>query len=124
MDASYGLTRRWFVQAAGVTGLWLLAGCGRLPGQAPAPVARIGFLTNGTPDVTALDLDPFRQGLAELNLIEGQNVSLEIRYADGQFDLPSDLAQELVQLPVAVLVARGAGRFARPRKPLIRHPSS
>jgi putative tryptophan/tyrosine transport system substrate-binding protein len=116
--------RRQFVQSAGSLGLGLLAGCGRLPGQAPAPIARIGFLTNGTPDVTALDLDPFRQGLAELNLIEGQNVSLEIRYADGQFDLPSDLAQELVQLPVAVLVARGAGRFARPRKPLIRHPSS
>jgi putative ABC transport system substrate-binding protein len=101
-------SRRQFVQGVGVAGLGLLAGCGRLPGQGPPQIARIGFLTNGTGDETALDLDPFRQGLADLGLIDGQNIILETRSAEGQFDRLGDLARELVALPVAVLVARGA----------------
>src|SRR3954447_23258986 len=96
-----GLSRRRFVQGTGVAGLGLLAGCGRLPGQAPAPVkvARIGFIATGAPDEGGLYFDDFRQGLAELNLIEGQNIVLEARYAEGQFDRLSDLARELVRLP-------------------------
>jgi putative tryptophan/tyrosine transport system substrate-binding protein len=103
-------TRREFVQGAGLGGIALLLACERLPGQAQAPaeVARIGFLASGSPDDPALNLDAFRQGLAELNLIEGQNVVLETRYGEGQLDRISDLARELVRLPVAVLVARGA----------------
>src|SRR5438067_3701611 len=103
-------SRRQFVRGVGVAGLALLAGCGRLPGQAQAPaqVARIGFLATGVPDDPALDLDAFRQGLADLNLIEGQHVVLETRYGEGQYDHLGDLARELIQLPVAVLVARGA----------------
>ena len=104
------LSRRQLMQGMGAVGLGLLAGCGRLPGQAqpPAKVARIGFLASGSPDDPALSLDAFRQGLAEFNLIEGQNVALEIRYGEGQLDRIGDLARELVRLPVAVLVARGA----------------
>ena len=103
-------SRRQFVQGVGVAGLGLLAGCGRLPGQAPpaAKVARIGFLSGGAPVDAAMYLDPFRQGLAELNLIEGQHLVLEIRYAEGQLDRLGDLARELVRLPVAVIVAAGA----------------
>jgi len=103
-------SRRQVVQGAGAAGLALLAGCGRPPGQAqpPAKVARIGFLASGSPDDPALYLDAFRQGLAELNLIEGQNVALETRYGEGQLDRIGELARELVRLPVAVLVARGA----------------
>jgi putative ABC transport system substrate-binding protein len=104
------MSRRRFVQGARVAGLALLAGCGAWPGptQAPAKVARIGFLASGAPEDPGLYLDEFRHGLAEFNLIEGQNVVLETRYGEGQLDRIRDLAQELVQLPVAVLVARGA----------------
>jgi putative tryptophan/tyrosine transport system substrate-binding protein len=103
-------SRRQFVQGVGVLGLWLVAGCERLPGptQAPAKIARIGFLASGSPDDPGLYLDEFRDGLAAFNLIEGQNVVLETRYGEGQLDRIGDLARELVQLPVAVLVARGA----------------
>jgi hypothetical protein len=44
------LTRRRFVQGAGVAGLGLLAGCGRLPWQAPARVAHVGWLSPGAQD--------------------------------------------------------------------------
>jgi hypothetical protein len=55
------ISRRQFVQGAGVAGLGLLAGCGRLPGQAPPQSAyRVGFLSVGR---DALDL--FREALRE-----------------------------------------------------------
>ena len=99
-------SRRQVVLGTGA--IALLAGCGRLPGQGSAQVARVGFLAGRSADEAASDLDAFRQGLAEVNLIEGQNITLDIRYADGQLDRLGDLARELVGLPVVVLVAQGA----------------
>ncbi|MFN8633949.1 MAG: ABC transporter substrate-binding protein [Chloroflexota bacterium] len=93
-----------------LAGLGLLAGCSRLSSSASGlpKVPRVGFLVAGTSAEPALDLEPFRQGLAELNLVEGRDLTLEVRYGDGQQDRLGDRARELVRLPVAVIVARGA----------------
>src|SRR4051794_11111084 len=89
------LSRREFVVGAGVGGLGLLAGCGRLPGQAqqPARVLRIGFLTPGpresrsppAPGIVATR-DAFREGLRDLGYIEGENLVVEWRSTDGGED--------------------------------------
>jgi putative ABC transport system substrate-binding protein len=103
------LWRRRDLLRVGLAGAGLaLVGCERAPPAPPASKApRVGFLVAGSPE-PALDVNPFRLGLADLNLVEGRDLVLEVRYAEGQVDRLDGLARELVQLPVAVIVARGA----------------
>src|ERR1700675_2269598 len=99
------LSRRQFVLGASAT--VVVAGCGRLRGQAQEPpkVARIGWLYEGPPDSGAWTLvDAFREGLRTLGYAEGQNLLLEYRWADGQPDRLPDLAAELVSAPVEIVV--------------------
>jgi putative ABC transport system substrate-binding protein len=102
-------SRRQFVQGAGVTGLALLAGCGRLPGQAeqPAKVPRIGVLAFVTADPSAADNAAFRQGLRDLGYSEGQNITLEWRSPGDRSDQYPELAADLVGRSVDVIVAQG-----------------
>jgi putative ABC transport system substrate-binding protein len=102
---SHGLSRRQFVAGAGAAGLGLLAGCGRLPWQdrPPTKAARVGVLLTGSPDGGPMS-SGFRQGLVDLGYIEGQNISIEYRWAEGQPDRLPALAVELVQAPVDVIV--------------------
>src|SRR5262245_5389070 len=95
-------SRRAFVQGAGLAGLGLLAGCGRLTRRAepPTPLARVGYLLPNGPEHPLVVA--FRQGLAEYGYLDGQNVAIEPRFADGQLDRLPVLAKELVGLPVAV----------------------
>jgi ABC-type uncharacterized transport system substrate-binding protein len=69
---------------------------------------RIGFLTVATPAILAARIDAFRQGLRELGYVEGKNIAIEWRFAEGRLDRQSDLAAELVHLNVDVLVTSGA----------------
>jgi ABC-type uncharacterized transport system substrate-binding protein len=71
-------------------------------------VYRIGRLSPGSPLLVAHLWEAFRQGLRELGYLEGQNLVLEERYAEGSPERLRDLAAELVRLPVDVLVAEGA----------------
>ena len=75
---SYGrsVSRRQFMQGAGVAWLGVLAGCGRLPGQAqqPAKVYRVGYLSPQSLAVTRPRFEALQQGLRELGWIEGQNL--------------------------------------------------
>src|SRR4051794_9509030 len=86
------LSRRGFV--VGAAGLGLVTGCGRLPWQAhpPAKVYRIGVLTPGSGPYAA---DPWRQELRKLGWVEGENVTIEDRWADGQLERLPELAAEL-----------------------------
>jgi len=70
-----------------------------------SPPRRIGFLSGGT---TELLLADFRQGLKELGYVDGQDLVIEERYAEGRADRLPVLAAELVGLPVDVIVAAGA----------------
>ena len=63
--------------------------------QQPGKVYRIGYLGNGNPTTGAPTLDAFRQGLRELGWVEGQNVAIEYRWADGHLDRLPTLASEL-----------------------------
>jgi putative ABC transport system substrate-binding protein len=97
-------SRRRFVQGVGGVGLGLLAGCRSPFSQRQLPrVPRIGFLSSyPLPHHEALF-----QGLRELGYIEGQNIVVERRYAEGNEQL-RDLATELVRLQPDVLVAAGS----------------
>ena len=73
--------------------------------QAAMPV--IGYISSRSPDDTTHLLAGFRQGLAYGGFIERQNVTIEYRWALGQYDQLPALATELTRLPVAVVVSTG-----------------
>src|SRR5687767_12826138 len=67
----------------------------------------IGFLTSGSSSTVGHWVVAFRKGLSESGFVDGQNVAIEYRYADGQFDRLPKLASELVQRKVVVIAAGG-----------------
>jgi putative ABC transport system substrate-binding protein len=73
--------------------------------QQAAKVPRIGFLSAATSGVSSPALDAFRQGLRELGWVEGQNTVVDYRFTEGRSDRLPDLAAELVQLKVDIIVA-------------------
>jgi putative ABC transport system substrate-binding protein len=70
-------------------------------GKAP----RIGYLLDGSSSSAADRVDTFRDGLRELGYVEGKNIVIDYRYAEGRFDRFPELAAELVRLKVYVIVA-------------------
>ena len=75
--------------------------------QQPAKVSRLGFLGSGSPIAASHLLDALRQGLRELGHVEGQNIAIEYRWAEGRLDRLPDLAAELVRLRVDVILVAG-----------------
>jgi putative ABC transport system substrate-binding protein len=76
--------------------------------QQAGKVWRIGHLGNGNPTVNTETGDAFRRGLRELGWVEGQNVAIEYRWADGNLERLPALAVELVRTPVDVVHLAGA----------------
>ena len=72
--------------------------------QQPKKVPRIGLLGSGSPSSARVGVDAFRQGLRDLGYVEGQNIAIEYRYAEGKIDRLPELAVELVRLRVDVIV--------------------
>jgi putative tryptophan/tyrosine transport system substrate-binding protein len=75
--------------------------------QQPKKVPRIGFLSAASPSTISARIDAFRQGLRELGYLEGKNIFIEWRFAEGKLDRLPALATELVRLKVEVIVTAG-----------------
>jgi putative ABC transport system substrate-binding protein len=93
----------------------LLGSAMTLPGtlraqQKAMPV--IGFLGVSSPRTTAPNLAAFRKGLSETSFVEGQNLAIEYRWAEGQYDRLPALAADLVGRKVDVIATSGAGGLA------------
>ena len=105
---AYGINRRDFVVAVGAGTLpvtqWARA-------QRPAPPV-IGYLGAESPAAFASRLHAFRQGLAEGGYVEGRNVGIEFRWAEGQHSRLTALAADLVSRRVDVIVAPGGAPAA------------
>jgi len=83
--------------------------CGaRAEAQQPTKIPRMGFLSPSSPSALAARYEAFRQGLRELGYVEGENLVIESRYAEGKQDRVPALAAELVRLKVDVIVTGGA----------------
>jgi putative tryptophan/tyrosine transport system substrate-binding protein len=85
----------------------LFALCVSAEAQQPGKVSRIGYLITSSPSAIAPRMDAFQQGLRELGYIEGQNIVIERRHAEGKLDRLPELAAELVRLNVDVIVTSG-----------------
>ena len=91
-------------------GVMLFALCLPAEAQQPTMAPRIGFLSrdlhpSDSRAPSPRNLEAFRQGLRELRYVEGENIIIEYRYADGRFERLPALAEELVRLKIDIIVA-------------------
>ena len=98
------IARRRFVFALGVTAL---ATPLILPAQQQPKVARIGLLIPEAPSVEATRVDALRVGLRERGYVEGKNIVIDLRSAEGNYDRLPELAADLTKLKVDLIVAFG-----------------
>ena len=87
-------------------GALLFALCDSVDAQQPGKIFRIGFLDRSTSG-SAVYVDAFRQELSKLGWIEGKNIIIEYRFAEGKTDRLPELATELVRLKVDLIVTTG-----------------
>jgi len=97
------MKRREFVAALGGATVWPLVS----RAQAIGKVYRIGILETVSAAQNAANIDALRNGLQKLGYVEGQNLIVEYRSAEGHAERFPDLASELIRLKVDLIVTRG-----------------
>ena len=101
------MQRRRFIQGIAASAAWPFAARGQ---QSAMPV--VGFLNLNSPEAFGDYIAAFKLGLNQTGFVEGQNVTLEYRWARGDYSQLSALANELVSRQVAVIAANGGSRSA------------
>src|SRR5438105_10134012 len=105
------MRRREFIGIAGGAAVWPLAGRAQQP-QMPV----IGFISGGSTSFYQSILPAFREGLREQGYIEGQNVTIEYRWAEGDYDRLPAFATEFASRKVNVIAATGGEPSSRAAK--------
>src|SRR5262245_20531017 len=94
------MDRRAFLAATGLC----VAGAPRFATAQPAKIPRVAFVEAGSRSANQHFADAFRSGLRELGYVEGQNIAIEERWADGKIETFPDLLGELLRSKVDVIV--------------------
>src|SRR6266700_7266711 len=102
------MNRRHFIAAVSAVAAWPPAA----RGQQPAKLLTIGFLGTSTPSTWSNWVVAFVQRLRELGWVEGRNVAIEYRWAEGRTERFAEIAAEFVQLKVDVIVTSGGAGLA------------
>ncbi|MGA9512447.1 MAG: ABC transporter substrate-binding protein [Pseudolabrys sp.] len=97
------MKRREFISLVGAAATWPLAARAQQVGKTP----QIGYLGVSSPSLEPHYVEAFRQKLRELGHVEGKNIAIEYRWAEGQDDRLPNLASELVRLKPDVIVTTG-----------------
>src|SRR5262249_54245322 len=84
--------------------------------QQPTKVPRIGYLSNADAATDSARTEGIRLALRNLGYIEGQNIAIEYRYAEGKVDRAPELAAELVRLKVDIIVVAAGDQWIRAAK--------
>src|SRR5215475_11325070 len=90
--------------------------CSSAEAQQPKKVTRIGYLSSFDPAIESTGVEAIRLALGELGYIDGQNIAIDYRNAEGKLDRLPELAAELVRLNVDIIVVSGGGRSPRAAK--------
>src|SRR5262245_11569722 len=84
--------------------------------QQPGKIPRIGYLSNADAATDSARTEGIRLALRELGYIEGQNIAIEYRYAEGKVDRAPELAAELVRLKVDIIIVGSGDQWIRAAK--------
>ena len=96
------MRRREFIAGLGMTAIGPLAARAQQSGM---PV--VGFLSTRSPDEAAIHTNAFRRGLEEMGYVEGRGVTVEYRWANGDYSQLAPLAADLVSQPLSLMVTAG-----------------